>query len=131
VLGTKAEAQCATELVNKVNSPKLANFAGKTDIQDLIGILKKASLCISNDSGIMHLSAATGGAGIAIFGSTNPFATGPLSEKWMALYSNEECSPCLGRDCQFSHYNCLNNISPEDMIVAIILEKAVENRIHI
>ncbi|HPN84158.1 MAG TPA: lipopolysaccharide heptosyltransferase II [Victivallales bacterium] len=119
ILGAQNEKRSAEELGVKLKSKKLVDLAGKTDIPDLIKILKKSSFCVSNDSGIMHLSAAVGGAGLAIFGSTNPFATGPLSGKWSILYSEEKCSPCLKRECRFSHYNCLKNIEPRDVILAI------------
>jgi heptosyltransferase-2 len=118
-VGASSEIASASELEKLVSSPDFANFAGKTDIMDLIAILKKAVFCVSNDSGVMHLSAAAGGAGIAIFGSTNPFATGPLSGRWKIIYSGEECSPCLKRECEDGHYRCLEGIDAETVIKAI------------
>jgi heptosyltransferase-2 len=119
VLGTFAEKNDADELERLVNSKNLANFAGKTDLSDVIFLLRHAVFCVSNDSGIMHLAAAAGSLGIAIFGSTNPFATGPLSEKWNCLYSEKDCSPCLERKCSLVDYECLKSVSPEDVIKEI------------
>ncbi len=119
VLGTAADSRTAADISATVKSRHLANLAGKTDIPDLIRILKSARFCVSNDSGIMHLSAAVGGRGVAIFGSTNPWATGPLSENWTCLHAGLECSPCLDRECRRNSYECLRGVSAHDVIEEI------------
>jgi heptosyltransferase-2 len=80
--------------------------------------MQMSDLCLCNDSGGMHLAAACGLSGVGIFGSTSPVATGPLgSGKWVVVYSDLACSPCLKRQCPLDNpeeqYRCLKEISPE------------------
>jgi len=116
ILGNKVDHSIASNIENMIGSKGLFNLAGKTDLYDVIKILKNSKLCISNDSGIMHLASALGCPGIAVFGSTNPFLTSPLSEKWVSFYSDIDCSPCFKRDCPHKNYRCFEEIRPELII---------------
>jgi heptosyltransferase-2 len=113
VIGTAAEKTAADEVCNDLPENKIANLAGKTDLADIIEILKQAEVCVANDSGIMHLSAVLGGKGAAIFGSTDPSSTSPVSTKWKILFEQKECAPCFRRECPYGHYECLKAITPE------------------
>jgi len=64
----------------------------------------------------MHLAAAAGTQGVAIFGSTDPFLTGPLSRKWKVFREKQSCTPCFKRECVRGLYNCLKAVRPEDVI---------------
>lgn len=57
------------------------NWAGRTDLPQWAALLKRSDLVICNDSGGMHLAAALGVAGIALFGLTDPAVTGPLGSR--------------------------------------------------
>ncbi|OGV45020.1 MAG: lipopolysaccharide heptosyltransferase II [Lentisphaerae bacterium GWF2_44_16] len=121
VLGSPKEKEIGDKVIEGLPSGKAYNLAGKTDISELIQILKKSEICVANDSGIMHLSAAVGGRGIAIFGSTDPSATSPVSAKWKVLFEKEYCAPCFKREClkKVSPYTCLKKITPSKVISAI------------
>lgn len=116
IIGTKAELLIANELMESLQSQNIYNLAGKTNLQELILILQKAKQCVANDSGVMHLSAIVGSSGVAIFGSTDPSSTSPVSNKWTILYEKEECSPCFKRTCPLQTYKCLTKITPEMVI---------------
>ena len=119
IIGTKSELPVANELMESLQSESTYNLAGKTDLQELILILQMTKQCVANDSGIMHLSAIVGGSGVAIFGSTDPTSTSPVSHKWTILYEKEECSPCFKRTCPLLTYACLKKITPEKVIKAL------------
>ena len=121
IIGTSAEQEVAANVANGLDQDRVANLAGITDMPDLIEILKHADQCVANDSGIMHLSAILGGRGAAIFGSTDPTSTSPVSTKWKIFFERQECAPCFSRTCQFGHYNCLKKITP-DMVWGAIGE---------
>lgn len=116
VLGSAGEKDIAAEVVEGLPSGRTYNMAGKTDMCELIYLLFNSKICVANDSGIMHLAAAAGAKGVAIFGSTDPFLTGPLSTKWKVFQEKQECTPCFKRECHFGQYNCLKAIRPEDVI---------------
>lgn len=114
-LGSKAERNGAGEAVETLDPARAVNLAGMTSLDELMVILKRAHKCVANDSGIMHLSAALGGSGVAVFGSTDPAATAPLSQKWTMLYDKLPCSPCFKRDCPLGTKACLDRITPDDV----------------
>jgi heptosyltransferase-2 len=89
------------------------NLCGQTTLPQLVALLARAALVVSNDSGAMHVAAALGRPQIALFGSTNPGWTGPLNPGARVLYRAEPCSPCYARTCRFGHTRCLAELRPE------------------
>lgn len=116
VAGSAKEADIANMVVQGFPESMVFNMAGKTDISELLFMLQKASFCVANDSGIMHLAAAAGTSGVAIFGSTDPTLTGPLSLKWKVFQEKQDCTPCFKRECAVGLYKCLRAVRPEDVI---------------
>lgn len=121
IVGGANEAETAEEVASGLNGASVLNLAGKTNMRELIYILKKSDMCISNDSGIMHLGSALNTKGVAVFGSTDPFATGPLSKNWTVILKKQSCAPCFSRECVNvqKDYRCLKSITPADVINAI------------
>ncbi len=115
-LGSRAERGGAGEAVEGLDPQRVRNLAGETSLDELMLVLQKAEMCLANDSGIMHLSAALGGQGVAVFGSTDPAATSPVSQKWKLLYDKLPCSPCFKRVCPLGTKACLARITPGDVI---------------
>jgi heptosyltransferase-2 len=113
VVGTSAEAAAAGEVTDSLPDNKYFNLAGKTDMSDIMNILRHADMCVANDSGIMHISAILGGRGVAIFGSTDPTSTSPVSRKWNIMFEKQDCAPCFSRKCPFGTYKCLKSITAE------------------
>lgn len=118
-LGTKAESMICDDCMNGLPADRTMNFAGKTSLQDLMFLLRSASVCVANDSGIMHLGAALRTRGIAIFGSTDPVATGPISDTWTVLQQKEPCAPCFKRVCPLGTRQCFRNITPS-MVISLL-----------
>ncbi|MFA6291859.1 MAG: lipopolysaccharide heptosyltransferase II [Victivallales bacterium] len=116
IAGSGKEAEIAHIVSKGFPEDRVFNLAGKTDISELLFLLQKAAFCVANDSGIMHLAAAAGTSGVAIFGSTDPFLTGPLSLKWKVFQEKQECTPCFKRECPEGLYKCLRAVRPEDVI---------------
>jgi heptosyltransferase-2 len=63
----------------------------------------------------MHITAAIGTELLAIYGSTSPYHTPPLSNNSKYIWLNLECSPCFKRTCLLKHYACLNGIKPQEV----------------
>ena len=105
------------------NCHRSINLAGKTTLSQLMYVFKKATCVLTNDSGAMHLAAALNTKGVAIFGSTDPIATGPIGGQWIVLRKELFCSPCLKRFCYRKDcpYECLKTISPSMVIEKIKL----------
>ena len=119
LLGAGAEAGVAARIADQLPPQQVANLAGRTTLAALLLALRRSAACLANDSGVMHLAAALGIPGVAIFGSTDPSATGPLSPRWTVLHQREDCSPCFRRTCPRGDAICLRKITPQDAIAAL------------
>ena len=95
---------------------EVVNLCGKTSLTDTIDLLSVAKKAVSNDSGLMHIAAAVGCELIAIYGSSSPQYTPPLTNNKKIVYKNLACSPCFKRDCPLGHTNCLKDISVDDVL---------------
>lgn len=93
--------------------------AGETNVGELVALLSLCDGFAGNDSGAMHLAAALWLPTVGIFASTNPARTGPTGPKAGFLYRPIECSPCLERTCRFGHYNCLRQVTPEEVTATL------------
>ena len=110
VVGSAAEREIGAAVLAGLPPERCFNFCGETSLNALMVLLKGAALCVANDSGVMHLAAALGTPGVAVFGPTDPAATAPVSEKWLILYRKLPCAPCFKRVC--SDNRCIREITP-------------------
>lgn len=115
ILGTEKEKAAGEVICHELKGAE--NLSGDTTLQEAAALLKSSDVVLANDSGIMHLAAALGCSGTAIFGSTCPTATGPVGGRWAVLNGGEACScaPCFQRNCgeREKNYACLQAITPE------------------
>ena len=117
VLGSTSERPIGDEVIAGLRRDRAFNLSGRTGLADLMHLLANSVLTVANDSGIMHLSAALGRPGIAVFGPTDYTATGPISRKWSLLFDKVECAPCFRRECPKGDARCIRRITAE-MVIA-------------
>lgn len=71
------------------------NLAGRTSLHEVISLISKMDLFITNDSGPLHLAYATGVPTISFYGPESPRRYGPLGEKHTTIYKELDCNPCI------------------------------------
>lgn len=95
------------------------NLCGETSLEDAIDLLAHCRHAVTNDSGLMHMAAAVGTRVHAIYGSSTPDYTPPLTENRVIHSLELDCSPCFKRECPLGHLNCLNGIAPEAIFASV------------
>ncbi|MEJ2508267.1 MAG: lipopolysaccharide heptosyltransferase II [Gammaproteobacteria bacterium] len=118
LLGSEKDRAIA-ETIRAPVGDAAVNLCGRTRLEDAIDLLSLARAALTNDSGLMHVAAAVGIPLVAIYGSSTPAYTPPLSERARAVYLGLECSPCFERTCPLGHLNCLRQITPERILTEV------------
>lgn len=121
ILGSGAE-QGLGEQIRAAVGAQVVNLCGQTSLEDTVDLLSATRAAVTNDSGLMHVAAAAGTQVIAIYGSSSPHFTPPLTPRKVIVYLGLDCSPCFKRECPLGHLHCLNQISPTSVLAAMHLE---------
>lgn len=111
VLGSDKD-KAAAETICRDN-PHAHDLAGRTSLGDAVDLLAMAAAAVTNDSGLMHVAAALDIPLVAIFGSSSPEHTPPLSQRVSIQSLRLDCSPCFKRTCPLGHTRCLTELLPE------------------
>lgn len=115
LFGSNKDVEITNE-INERTQKRCIDFGGKTSLADAIDLMSLSRAVVSNDSGLMHVAAAIGLHTVAIYGSSDPEHTPPLSDKVNIFHLGLSCSPCFKRKCPYGHYDCLYNLKPEQIL---------------
>ncbi len=108
-----------TQDIQARSGGRCLDLGGRTSLADAIDLMSLTKTVVTNDSGLMHVAAAVGAEVVAIYGSSDPGHTPPMSDKATVLYLGLGCSPCFERECPLGHLNCLRNIEPARVLAAL------------
>jgi len=116
VLGGLAERPLGEEIAAAMTTgPRV--LCGETTLPDLVGVLSRLRLLVTNDSGPMHLASALGVPLVAVFGPTDWRETAPTTARHRIARSEVECAPCLLRECPIDH-RCMKRVTVDQVLGA-------------
>ena len=120
LLGSKSDYFLAQEITSQSKLVStIHNWCGNTSLDEAIALIGMSKAVVSNDSGLMHIAAALQIPQVAIFGSSDPAHTPPLSDRAKIMWLNMSCSPCHKRVCPLGHLRCLKDILPEQVLATL------------
>jgi lipopolysaccharide heptosyltransferase II len=119
------------DLLSKHMRHDFVSCVGKTTIRQAVALIAKCDLMLASDTGLMHVGDAVGTSTLGIFGPTDHNRTGPWGEGNTIIRKEVSCSPCYTMSdlsassaIQCPHHDCLNSISPSDVMLEI--EKCIK-----
>lgn len=115
--GDAAGASLVNEICAGFPPERVVNFAGKTNLRQLIALIQMSQVFLTNDSGPMHIAAALGTPLVALFGSTSDVKTGPYNIG-KVIHKHAACSPCYQRTCPID-FRCMRSITADEVITEI------------
>ncbi|MES2564903.1 MAG: lipopolysaccharide heptosyltransferase II [Pseudomonadota bacterium] len=112
LIGSTKDAPIGEDIV-RLSGGACRNLCGTTTLDQAIDLLASVKLAITNDSGLMHVAAAVGAPIIALYGSSTPAHTPPMSPRAAIVKLDIPCSPCFERTCPLGHFNCMMQMKVE------------------
>ncbi len=120
VIGSEKD-RAAGNIISPASDDAIINLCGKTQLADTVDLFACAEAAVCNDSGLMHIAAASGVKVHVIYGSSTPDYTPPLTtdDKKKIYYLGLSCSPCFKRECPLGHAECLTEIHVDEIVDSI------------
>lgn len=95
---------------------KVKNFAGRTSLRELTALIDISALCITIDSGPMHIAGSLNIPVVALFGPNNPETCKPRSEKCRPVFKHLPCTESCIENAMDCDNKCMKTISVEDVL---------------
>lgn len=112
LFGSPNDLDAANHIMQETKDQCL-HLTGKTSLAETIILMSAIKGLVTNDSGLMHVAAAMKKPLLAIYGSTSPDFTPPLSQSATVLQLDLPCQPCFKRHCPLKHHACMETLTPE------------------
>jgi lipopolysaccharide heptosyltransferase II len=121
-VGTLKEKKFIAD-IRKLMKRRAYNWTGKTSIQELFALIKKASLVVGIDSSATNIAGAFNTPVITLFGAGDHRIWKPRSDKSIAIQrTHEVCTACMKSGCKFKgsrFLECMKALQVEDVLRAV------------
>jgi heptosyltransferase II len=119
ILGSAKDAPAGQAIAASLKGPAF-DLCGKTDLVQALDLLASCAGAVTHDSGLMHVASALDCPLVALYGSSSPEHTPPLSSRAAILFQGLDCAPCFKRRCPHGHTRCLADIRPPDVFETLM-----------
>lgn len=123
LIGGESDRTLCQEICTETHK-HIINFAGQMDLLQSAALLQRCSVLVTNDSAPMHLASATATPVVAIYGPTvRGFGFYPYQVKHKIIEKDLPCRPCSkhgGRRCPIKTHECMEKISPQEVLDEVI-----------
>ena len=121
ILGGSFDAPLAAAIAS-VQPEFCVDFTGRTSLPQMVEVLRRCHLVVTNDTGPMHVAAALGKPVVGLFGPTNPMRTGPYGQINHALQRHDlPCVPCMKSVCSYREpLACLRGIGASSVAEEVL-----------
>jgi lipopolysaccharide heptosyltransferase II len=113
--GTESERDLVEQIQAMMNAPShaLCNLT----LGEFAALIEAAPVLISNNTGPVHLAAATGTPIVDLYALTNPQHT-PWQVPNRVLFHDVPCKYCYKSICPEGHQDCLRQVTPDRVVQA-------------
>ncbi|MFQ5780765.1 MAG: lipopolysaccharide heptosyltransferase II [Nitrospiria bacterium] len=118
IFGGPAEIKIAENVQREMKNRSIV-LAGKTSVREMMALVSRCRLFLTNDSGPMHVASALEIPLVATFGPTNPDGTSPAGNRSLVVQNKADCAPCRHRECPIDH-RCMEGLSVEAVYEAAV-----------
>lgn len=119
IFGSDDEREAA-RAVREAGGPAVRDLTGRTSLPDVVDLMDLCSVVVTNDSGLMHVASGVDVHVVALFGSTSPRRTPPLTRRRTILWLELPCSPCFEPTCPLGHRDCLRTLDVDRVRTAVL-----------
>ncbi|MBX3237441.1 MAG: lipopolysaccharide heptosyltransferase II [Nitrospiraceae bacterium] len=119
ILGAKGEEQLGKSIAAQIKARTVV-CSGQTTVRELLALVKRCQLFLTNDTGPMHVAAAFDVPLVAVFGPTDWQATSPYRVAAQLMRQPVACAPCLLRECPIDH-RCMTAVTVDQVYQAATL----------
>ena len=118
ILGAKGEERLGQEIAAQIKTRSVV-CSGQTTVREMMALVKRCQLFLTNDTGPMHVAAAFNVPLVAIFGPTDWQTTSPFGVDAKLVRQPVSCSPCLLRECPIDH-RCMTGVTVDQVYGAAL-----------
>jgi ADP-heptose:LPS heptosyltransferase len=111
VVGDCEDKPLAAELCERLAGLNVQNLCCTTSLPQLTAVASMANVFLSNDTGPLHVAAATGVRVVGIYTCTSPERTGPYGPRAFAIQTGVWCAGSKLRCCE--RLDCMAELVPE------------------
>jgi heptosyltransferase-2 len=118
IVGAKGEEQLGKAIADQIKTRTVV-CSGQTTVRELMALVKRCQLFLTNDTGPMHVAAAFKVPLVAVFGPTDWQTTSPFGVDAKLVRQPVSCAPCLLRECPIDH-RCMTGVTVEQVYGAAV-----------